>query len=111
MQKKKKLQLALALRKKLLVRFASALERGTVNGCVLDIGPQFFLISLVSDGIRRNGFQCYRLSDIRKLRVPDKYARFHEAVLRKRWIRFPKKPRVDVSSLPALLLTANWVFY
>jgi hypothetical protein len=110
MQKKKKLQLALALRNRLLVRFASALERGTVNGYVLDIGPQFFLIALVSDGIRPNGFQCYRLSDIRKLRVPDKYARFHEAVLKKRGIRLPKKPRVNVSSLAALLLTANRAF-
>lgn len=110
MQKRKKSQLAFALRNKLLVRFASALDRGTVNGYVLDIGPQFFLIALVSDGIRPNGFQCYRLSDIRKLRVPDKYARFHEAVLKKRGMRFPKKPRVDVSSLAELLLTASRAF-
>ena len=110
MQKKTKSQLALALRNKLLVGFASALERGTVNGYVLNIGPQFFLIALVSNGIRPNGFQCYRLSDIRKLRVPYRYARFHEAVLRKRGIRFPKKPPVVVSSLAELLLTANRAF-
>jgi hypothetical protein len=110
MRKNKKSQLALALRNKLLIRFASALDRGTVNGYVLDIGPQFFLIALVSDGIRPNGFQSYRLSDIRKLQVPDKYARFHEAVLKKRGVRFPKKPRVDVSSLAKLLLTANRAF-
>jgi hypothetical protein len=107
---KKKSQLALARRNKLLVRFASALDRGTVNGYVLDIGPQFFLIALVSDGLRPNGFQCYRLADIRKLQVPDKFARFHEAVLKKRGIRFPKKPRVDVSSLEKLLRTANRAF-
>jgi hypothetical protein len=110
MQTKKKSQLAFALRNKLLVRFASALERGTINGYVLDIGPHFFLIALVSDGIRPNGFQCYRLSDIRKLRVTDKYARFHEAVLKKRGIRMPKKPPVVVSSLAKLLLTANRAF-
>jgi hypothetical protein len=107
---KRKSQLALARRNKLLVRFASALDRGTVNGYVLDIGPQFFLIALVSDGLRPNGFQCYRLADIRKLQVPDKFARFHEAVLKKRGIRFPKKPRVDVSSLEKLLRTANRAF-
>jgi hypothetical protein len=106
----KKSQLALARRKKLLVRFASALDRGTVNGYVLDIGPQFFLIALVSDGLRPNGYQCYRLADIRKLRVPDKFAQFHEAVLKKRGIRFPKKPRVDVSSIEKLLQTANRAF-
>jgi hypothetical protein len=107
---KKKSQLALARRNKLLVRFASALERGTVNGYVLHIGPQFFLIALVSDGLRPNGFQCYRLADIRKLQVPDKFARFHEAVLKKRRTRFPKNPRVDVSSLEKLLRTANRAF-
>lgn len=103
----KKSQLGLALRKKLLVRFASALERGTVNGYVLDIGPKFFLIALVSDGLRPNGYQCYRLADVRKLQVPDKFARFHEAVLKKRGIPFPKKPPVDVSSIENLLHTAN----
>jgi hypothetical protein len=110
MQQKTKSQLALALRDKVLVRFASVFERGTANGYVLDIGPQFFLIALVSDGLRLNGFQCYRLSDIRKLQVPDKYARFHEAVLRKRGLRIPKKPPVVVSSLAKLLLTANRAF-
>jgi hypothetical protein len=110
MQNNKESQLRLALRKKLLVRFASALDRGTVNGYVLDIGPQFFLIALVSDGLRPNGFQCYRLSDVRKLHVPDKFARFHEAVLKKRGMRFPKKPPVDVRTLAKLLLTANRAF-
>lgn len=110
MIQKKKSQLALARQKKLLVRFASVLDRGTVNGYVLDIGPQFFLIALVSDGLRPNGFQCYRLADIRKLQVPDKFARFHEAVLKKRGIRFPRKPGVDVSSLEKLLRTANRAF-
>jgi len=92
------------------VRFSSALERGTVNGYVLALGPRFFLIALVSDGVRPNGFQCYRLSDIRRLQVPDKYAQFHEAVLKKRGIRFPKKPPVVVNSLTELLITANRAF-
>ncbi len=110
MHNKKKSQLALALRDKVLVRFASALDRGTVNGYVLDIGPQFFLIALVSDGLRLNGFQCYRLSDVRKLQVPDKYARFHQEALRRRGQRIPKKPPVVVNSLAELLLTANRAF-
>jgi hypothetical protein len=110
MQGKKKSQLALALRKKLLVRFASAFDRGTVSGYVLDIGPQCFLIALVSDGIRYNGFQCYRSSDVRRLWVPDKYARFHEGVLRIRGLSSPKKPPVSVSSSAELLLTANRAF-
>jgi hypothetical protein len=99
MKKKKQSQLKLALRDKLLVRFARPFEPGTVNGYILDIGPQFFLVALVGDGLRLNGFQCFRISDVRRLRVPDKYARFHEAVLRKRGEQIPKKPAVVVSSL------------
>jgi len=110
MSKKTKSQLAFALRKKLLVRFASALERGTATGYVMNIGPRFFLIALVSDGIRFNGFQCYRFSDVRKLNVPDKYAHFHESVLAKRRERIPKKPKVTLSSTAELLLTANRAF-
>jgi hypothetical protein len=92
------------------VRFASHYEPGTFNGYVLDIGPQFFLFALVSDGLRFNGFHCFRLSDVRRLQAPDKYARFHEAVLEKRGERIPRKPFVNVSSLAKLLLTANRAF-
>jgi hypothetical protein len=42
--------------------------------------------------------------------VPDKYTRFHEAVLKKRGVRFPRKPVADVRTLPRLLLTANKAF-
>jgi len=42
--------------------------------------------------------------------VPDKFARFHEAVLKKRGIRFPKKPPVDVSNIEKLLQTSNRAF-
>jgi len=109
-QTKTKTQLKLAKRRRSLVRFRRPLEPGTVNGYVLDIGPEFFLLALISDGIRPNGFQCFRLTDIRRLRVPDKYAQFHEEVLKKRGIKFPKKPLVSVRSLPKLLLSANKAF-
>ena len=74
MQKKKKSQLALALRDKLLVRFASALERGTVNGYVLDIGSQFFLIALVLFFINTITYYLRFLS-------PPCYARFGRALI------------------------------
>jgi len=103
-------QLTKALRNRLLVSFTRPFEPGTVNGYVLGIGPKFFHLALVSDGLRLNGFQCFRFSDVRKLCVPDKYAAFHEAVLRKRGQRFPKNPPVSVSSLAELLLTAARAF-
>ena len=110
MQTKRRAQLSLARRKRLLIRFSSVFERGTVCGYVLDIGQQFFLLALLSDGLRFNGFECFRLSDVRKLRVPDKYASFHEAVLRKRRERVPSRHSVVVTSLPKLLLSANRAF-
>ena len=64
---KNNLNLALARRDKLLVQFRRPFEEGSVHGYVIDIGPQFFLLALVSDAIRFNGFQCFRLSDVRKL--------------------------------------------
>jgi len=38
-EKNKKSQLRRALLKGVLIRFASAPERGTINGYVLDVGP------------------------------------------------------------------------
>lgn len=79
-------------------------------GYVLDIGPRWFLLALVGDGIRFNGFQCFRLSDVRKLQVPHPNAAFVEAALKKRGERFPKKPRVSVASIEELLLSVNRTF-
>jgi hypothetical protein len=93
-----------------IVKFTRSLEEGSVNGYVLDIGPEFFLVALVSDAIRFNGFQCFRLSDVRGLQVPGKYAGFAEAALKKRGARLPKKPPVAVTSLAELLLTASQAF-
>jgi hypothetical protein len=106
----KRSQLASALRDKVMVRFTRPFERGSVNGYVVEIGPEFFVVALVTDGIRFNGFQCFRVSDVRQLQVPAKYAAFAEAALKKRGERIPKKPHVVVSSLSKVLLTANRLF-
>src|SRR5688500_4176871 len=60
--------------------------------------------------MRFNGFQCFRMSDVRGLKVPHPYAAFAEAALKKRGERLPKKPRVSVDSLEDLLLSANRSF-
>jgi hypothetical protein len=106
----KRSQLAIARRDRVLVKFTRPFEQGSVNGYVIDIGPQFFLVALVSDGIRFNGFQCFRLSDVRRLQVPSKYAACAEAALKKRAERVSKNPHVVITSLPKLLLTANRAF-
>jgi hypothetical protein len=103
-------KLAAALRDKTLVKFTRPFEDGSVNGYILAIGPRWFLLALVGDGIRFNGFQCFRLSDVRELQVPHAYAAFAEAALKKRGERLPKKPRVSVAGIEELLLSANRAF-
>src|SRR5215813_5164123 len=71
-------RLAGALRSKHLVRFTRPFEDGSVNGYVLAIGPRWFLVSLVGDGIRFDGFQCFRLSDVRKVYIPHPHTAFIE---------------------------------
>jgi hypothetical protein len=110
MAKRRFPKLAMALDDKLLVKFTSALEEGSVNGYVLDIGPRFFLMAIVDGGIWFDGFQCHRLSDVRELQVPHKYAAFAEAAMRKRGERMPKKPHISMVSLEKLLLSAGRAF-
>jgi hypothetical protein len=99
-----------AMHEKLLVKFWSPFEPRSTHGYVLDIGPRFFLLGFVDDNIRFNGFQCMRLNDVRRLRVPDPYANFIVAALRKRGEIISKKPRVSVNGLPELLRSANRLF-
>ena len=83
----------------MLVQFTRPFEGGSVNGHVLDIGSRFFLLALVEDGCRFNGFQCLRLSDVRELEVPQKYGDFVQAALKKCGQRMPRKPRVSVANI------------
>jgi hypothetical protein len=105
-------KLAAALRDNTLVKFARppAYQDGSVNGYVLEIGPRWFVLALVGEGIRFNGFQCFPLSDVRELQVPHPYAAFAEAALKKRRERVPKKPRVRIDSIEELLVSAGRAF-
>lgn len=76
----------------------------------MGIGPQFFLVCIVNDGIHFDGFQCFRLSDVRRLEVPAKYSQFVEVALKKRGERLPRRPKVLLGSLPKLLFTASRAF-
>jgi len=103
-------RLATALRDKTLVKFTRPFEDGAVSGYVLDIGPCWFLLALVGESIRFDGFQCLRLSDVRELRIPHSEAAFFEAALKKRGERFPKRPLIRVASVEQLLLSASRLF-
>jgi hypothetical protein len=93
----------------LLVRFSRRFEESPIRGYVLDIGPKFFLLALVSDRIWFDGFECFRISDVRDLK-PDPYVNFVEAALKKRSERITKKPRVDLKGIAELLRSAARLF-
>ncbi|HEU4395097.1 MAG TPA: hypothetical protein VFS92_05990, partial [Planctomycetota bacterium] len=76
---------------------------------VLDVGPKFFLLAPVSDRIRFEGFECYRVADVRGLR-PDTNPAFVESALRKRGERLPRKPRVSLRRTDELLVSASRAF-
>jgi len=92
-----------------LVRFSRRFEKGTVHGYVLDVGPQFFLLALVSDRIWYDGFECFRIFDVIKLR-PDPYEPFVEQALRARGEKWPGKPRISLKNIHELVLTAGRAF-
>lgn len=98
------------MRERRFVRFTRTFEEGFARGYVLDVGPKFFLIALLqSDGIRFDGFACFRIADVRNLR-PDPYAAFAEAALKKLSEPMPKKPKVRVASIEELVLSASKSF-
>jgi hypothetical protein len=102
-------QLKDALQARRFVRFSQRFEDWPIRGYVLDIGPRFFLMAVVSDRIWFDGFECFRITDVSEVKK-DPYTNFVESALRKRRERVPKKPRVSVASIEALLLSAGRAF-
>jgi hypothetical protein len=102
-------QLQDAQRRKQLVQLSRRFEDMPIRGYVLAIGPSFFLIAIVSDRIRFDGFECFRLADLLKVNA-DPNIHFVETALRKRRERMPQKPSVRVTSICELLRTAARAF-
>jgi hypothetical protein len=87
-----------ALHSKTVVRFVSRYEEGRIEGYVLDVGPQFFLMAIVDDRISFDGFQCMRFSDVTRLEVPASNSDFVVAALIKRGESIESKPQIDLTS-------------
>lgn len=98
-----------AVRDHRLVRLSRRFEHSAIRGYALEIGPIFFLFTLVSDRVHFDGFECFRVKDIKGIK-PDPYATFVEAALKKRRERRPRKPSVNVASIEELLLSASRAF-
>lgn len=98
-----------AMQDKRFVRVRRRFEESPVRGYVMNVGPKFFLLCLVSDRLRFDGFECFRISDVRGLKH-DPYAGFAEAALKLRDERKPRKPKVSLHGKGELLLTAGQAF-
>jgi hypothetical protein len=96
-----------AMQSKTVVSFVSRYERGRIEGYVLDVGPKFFLMAIVDERIRFNGFQCMRFSDVTRLEVPASNSDFIVAALIKRGESIESKPHIDLSSAASILKSAS----
>ena len=96
-----------ALHSKTVVRFVSRYEEGRIEGYVLDVGPQFFLMAIVDDRISFDGFQCMRFSDVTRLEVPASNSDFVVAALIKRGESIESKPQIDLTSAATILESAS----
>ena len=97
MATKRAAKLVDAMHRHEFIRFSRRFESSKIRGYVMDVGPQFFLLALVSDRMWFDGFECFRINDVKEL-TPDPYATFAEAGLEKRGEHRPKKPRVSVAN-------------
>jgi hypothetical protein len=98
------------LRSGALVRIRRTVEPASAKGYVLDIGPRWFLLTVVGDDIRYRGFEAYRLRDVSEIDVPDEYAGFIEYALKLRGEERPPGPPVSVARTRELLATASAAF-
>lgn len=98
-----------ALRRRWLVRLHRRFEDGPVQGYILDVGPKFFVMALVSDRLRLDGFECFRVDDLTKL-GPDPHSAFAEAALGKRGLVPDWTPPVSVASTRQLVVSAGQAF-
>jgi len=103
-------QLERAKRARVLVRFGRPFEPGHVLGYVRATGPAHFLVAVIGEKLVPNGFQAFRIRDVRHLDVPHANAGFVEESLRLRGERVPRTPRVRLDGFPALLRSAGRLY-
>jgi len=103
-----KRQLELAKRSGHPVRVKRAeLEAGWFNGFVVALGPDFFALQVVDEGVRLGGYSCMRFIDVTECKSPAPGASFIEKALKARKLTRGVDPNLDLSSLTSLLLGAN----
>lgn len=101
-----KSKLVAAQRDHHLIRLQREFESTEVRGYVIRATTAYVLVSIVSDRIRYDGFECLRPQDILDVRR-DPYALFAERALELRDERAPKVSALEVRSFFGLLRWAS----
>ena len=103
-----KRQLLQAMGSDTLIRIErSSVEDGSIDGYVVALGPQFFLMEVIDDSIRMDGHYCLRYQDVTDCESPCSRRDFIEKVLRLRGAVRGEKPQVDLSSIEAIVQTVG----
>ncbi len=102
-------RLAQAMLSRSLIEFCNRFESDRVRGYVLDIGPRFVLVAIVSDRFWFDGFSCFRIRDLSAIRDEPR-AEFIERALELRGEKRPERPPVDLADKRTLLLSAAKAF-
>jgi len=99
-----------AMASRTLVRIERCCEDGWVDGYVVALAKQWFVLHVVGEGITFVGYQAFRVKDVTSHVAPAPYAAFKEKALRMRKLRRTVPAKLDLSSTAALLLSANAKF-
>jgi hypothetical protein len=100
-----KQQLAQAMADGVIVRvFRASIEEGHASGYIVGLGPTFFALELIDDGIRYDGFLCLRYADVSECQSPDQYEEFLKKALAARGLK-REAFDLDLSSVGALIVT------
>lgn len=98
--------LAAAMTGRSLVRISRNVDPDGTDGYVVDTSEHWLLLLLIGNGVTYEGFQAFRLRDITSLEVPSPRAAFYEAALRKRGLRRPRTPKLNLASTQELICSA-----
>jgi hypothetical protein len=90
--------------------FRSGVEDGWADGYLVQTGPEFFAIHVVDKGIRLDGFNCLRYSDITSAELPAPCATFIDRVLKLRGQRVADSFPFDMTSIETLICDASRVY-
>lgn len=86
-----------------------AFDEGWLTGYVVETGPKFFALELITGGVRLDGMACMRFADVTAC-APEPHAAFLERALKARGAVRAKTAPVDLSTPGALIGSAGKAF-